>query len=92
MSQLTNHKSAEKNHLLDNKPAKLFIVLGAFFVCNAIIAEFIGVKIFAFEQTVGIHPLNWDLFGHKGALSLSAGVLLWPVAVSYTHLTLPTKA
>ena len=86
MSQLTNHKSAEKNHLLDNKPAKLFIVLGAFFVCNAIIAEFIGVKIFAFEQTVGIHPLNWDLFGHKGALSLSAGVLLWPVVFLMTDI------
>ena len=64
----------------------LFIVLGAFFVSNAIVAEFIGVKIFAFESTVGIQPLNWNLFGHKGTLNLSAGVLLWPVVFIMTDI------
>jgi uncharacterized integral membrane protein (TIGR00697 family) len=73
-------------NLLDNKPAILFILMGAFFVCNAIIAEFIGVKIFAFEKTVGIEPFNWNLFGHQGALSLSAGVLLWPVVFIMTDI------
>lgn len=82
-----NHSTTQKTqHFLDNKPAILFIVLGAFFVCNAIVAEFIGVKIFAFENTVGINPLNWNLFGHAGSLSLSAGVLLWPVVFIMTDL------
>ena len=72
--------------MLDNKAARLFIILGAFFVSNAIIAELIGVKIFAFEDTLGIAPLNWNLFGHKGSLSLSAGVLLWPVVFIMTDI------
>ena len=71
---------------LSNKPAILFIVLGAFFVTNALIAEFIGVKIFAVEKTIGINPLNWNLFGHSGSLSLSAGVLLWPVVFIMTDV------
>lgn len=86
MSELPNNSTRKTSHLLDNKPAILFIVLGAFFVCNAIIAEFIGVKIFAFEQTAGISPLNWNLFGHEGSLSLSAGVLLWPVVFIMTDI------
>lgn len=86
MSQHTNKPLSKTPHLLANKSAVLFIVLGAFFVCNAIIAEFVGVKIFAVEPTVGIAPLNWNLFGHKGSLSLSAGVLLWPVVFIMTDI------
>ncbi len=80
------NQSTNKAHLLENKPAVLFIILGAFFVCNAIIAEFVGVKIFAVEPTVGIDSLNWNLFGHQGSLSLSAGVLLWPVVFIMTDI------
>ncbi|MEM6316801.1 MAG: queuosine precursor transporter [Bacteroidota bacterium] len=72
--------------MLDNKPAILFIFLGAFFVCNAIVANFIGVKIFAVEPTIGINPMNWNLFGHVGSLSLSAGVLLWPIVFIMTDI------
>lgn len=74
------------NHFLNHRPTLLFIVLSAFFVSNALVAEFVGVKIFAFEDTVGINPLNWNLFGHSGSLSLSAGVLLWPVVFIMTDL------
>ncbi len=77
---------SNSSNILDNKPTILFIVLAAFFISNAIVAEFIGVKIFAFEDTVGINPLNWNLFGHEGSLSLSAGVLLWPVVFIMTDL------
>lgn len=86
MSKPTNNPQSDTNHILDNKSAVLFLVLGAFFVCNAIIAEFVGVKIFAFEKTVGIQPLDWNLFGHQGSLSLSAGVLLWPVVFIMTDI------
>ena len=68
------------------KEVRLFILLGGFFVTNALIAEFIGVKIFAFEDTVGMAPMNWNLFGHQGSLMLSAGVLLWPVVFVMTDV------
>ena len=75
------------------KPTRLFVVLAGIFITNALIAEFIGIKVFALEESLGVEKMNWSLFGHKGSLMLSAGVLIWPVVfitVSYTHLTLPT--
>jgi queuosine precursor transporter len=72
--------------ILSRKPVLLFIILAGFFITNAIVAEFIGVKIFALEDTLGIAPLNWDIFGHKGSLNLTAGVLLWPVVFIMTDI------
>ncbi|MET0533198.1 MAG: queuosine precursor transporter [Steroidobacter sp.] len=71
---------------LANKAARLFIVLAAFLVCNAIIAEFVGVKIFALEPTLGLAPLNWNLFGQSGSLSFTSGVLLWPFVFLMTDI------
>jgi hypothetical protein len=34
---------------LDSKATRLFLLLGAFFVTNALLAEFVGVKIFSLE-------------------------------------------
>lgn len=64
----------------------LFIVLGGFFVANALIAELFGVKIFALETTLGMMPLNWQVFGQSGSLSFTAGVLLWPVVFIMTDI------
>lgn len=72
--------------LIFQKPVTLLVLLAGFFVTNALIAEFIGVKIFAFEQTIGINPLDWNLFGHQGSLMLSAGVLIWPVVFISTDI------
>ncbi len=69
-----------------DRPTRLFVVLGGFFVCNALIAEFLGVKIFALEDTLGLAPFNWDLFGQSGSLSFTAGVLLWPVVFIMTDI------
>lgn len=69
-----------------NKPTRLFIILGGFFVANALVAEFIGVKIFALEDTLGIAPFNFNLFGQQGALQFSAGVLLWPIVFVMTDV------
>ncbi len=69
-----------------NKSQKLYLVLTGFFIANAIIAEFVGVKIFALEDTLGIAPLNWNLFGQKGSLNFTAGVLLWPVVFVMTDI------
>ena len=41
-------------NIIRNKPSRLFIVLGGFFIANALIAEFIGVKIFSLEDTLGV--------------------------------------
>ncbi len=72
--------------MLADRSARLFVVLTGFFVCNALIAEFIGVKIFALEDTLGVSPFNWELFGQKGSLSFTAGVLLWPVVFIMTDI------
>ncbi|MFT4198875.1 MAG: queuosine precursor transporter [Pseudoxanthomonas sp.] len=63
---------------LDDRAVRLFIALGAFLCVNAVLAEFIGVKIFALEDTLGIAPLQWNLFGQSGSLNFTVGTLLWP--------------
>ncbi|MCW4471229.1 queuosine precursor transporter [Xanthomonas sp. H13-6] len=69
---------------LHDRAVLLFIALAAFFCANAILAELIGVKIFALEDTLGIAPLNWNLFGQTGSLSFTAGTLLWPIVFVLT--------
>jgi queuosine precursor transporter len=71
---------------LASRPARLFIVLAAFLVCNAMIAEFVGVKIFALEPTLGVATFNWNLFGQSGSLSFTSGVLLWPFVFLMTDV------
>ncbi len=73
--------------ITEEKPLRLFLILGGFFVANAIVAEFIGVKIFSLEQTFGLNPLQIPLFeGQLFSLNLSAGVLLWPVVFILTDI------
>src|SRR6185295_9535005 len=70
----------------ERRAERLFVVLACFFVANALMAEFIGVKIFAMEPTLGIAPLNWNLYGQTGSLNFTAGVLLWPVVFLMTDV------
>ncbi len=63
---------------VDHKANRLFITLAGFFLTNAIMAEFVGVKIFSLEATLGYAPLHWRLFGITGTLTFTTGVLLWP--------------
>ena len=72
--------------VLQHRPTRLFLLLGCFFVANALVAELIGVKIFALEDSLGIEPWNFNLFGEVGALQFSAGVLLWPLVFVITDL------
>ena len=72
--------------LLDDRATRLFIALTAFFCVNAVLAEFIGVKIFALEDTLGLKPFEWSLFGQKGSLSFTAGTLLWPIIFIFTDV------
>jgi uncharacterized integral membrane protein (TIGR00697 family) len=72
--------------LLGSRSTRLFVFLTAFFVGNAVVAEFVGVKIFALEKTFGLPALGWDLFGQTGSLSFTAGVLIWPIVFILTDV------
>src|SRR5690606_33333839 len=69
---------------LGDRATRLFITLAAFFCVNAVLAEFIGVKIFALEDTRGMRPWEWDLFGQTGSLNFTVGTLLWPIVFIMT--------
>lgn len=85
MSTLSN-KHTELPDVIVHRPSRLFIILAGFFVANALVAELVGVKIFALEDTLGLEAWNFNLFGEVGALQFSAGVLLWPVVFLMTDL------
>lgn len=72
--------------ILKDKPSRLFIVLSGFFIANAMVAEFMGVKIFSLEETFGIKPANIELFGSSYSFNLTCGVLLWPVVFVMTDI------
>src|SRR6187397_2585400 len=71
---------------LDSRPARLFVVLASFLAVNAMIAEFVGVKIFALEPSLGLSTFDWNLFGQSGSLSFTSGVLLWPFVFLMTDI------
>lgn len=73
--------------LLDSKGTRLFLVLGGFFIANALLAEFIGIKIFSLEKLFGFKPLAMTLFGVDDlGFNLTAGVLIWPVVFVMTDI------
>src|SRR5688572_30396481 len=73
--------------ILSSKPTRLFIILSGFFIANAMLAEFIGIKIFSLEKTFGFTPFSLNLFGVSDlGFNLTAGVLLWPVVFVMTDI------
>ncbi len=65
----------------------LFLVLGCFFIANALIAECVGVKIFSVERTFGFEPINISLLGFSNlSFNMSAGILMWPVVFIMTDI------
>jgi queuosine precursor transporter len=72
--------------IIKNKPTRLFIILSGIFLTNALIAEFIGVKIFSLETTLGWKPAEIHLFGSTYSFNLTCGVLLWPVVFVMTDI------
>jgi uncharacterized integral membrane protein (TIGR00697 family) len=75
------------HQILKDKSVKLYIILAGLFSTNAIVAEFIGGKIFSLEKTIGIDPITFSMFGEQGlSFNLTAGVLLWPVVFIMTDI------
>jgi conserved hypothetical integral membrane protein len=70
----------------DVRSTRLFIVLSGFFLTNALLAEFAGVKIFSLEATLGLEPFEWSLLGVTGTLNFTTGVLLWPFVFIMTDV------
>ena len=74
-------------NILKDKPTKIFVIFTAFFVANALIAESIGTKIFSLEKLFGFNPSHFTIFGQKDiAISLTCGVLLWPLEFIMTDI------
>jgi len=71
---------------LGSRTTLLFVVLASFLAVNALIAELVGIKIFALEPTLGLNTFNWNLFGQNGSLSFTSGVLLWPFVFLMTDI------
>lgn len=68
------------------KKEKLFIILGGFFIANALLAEFIGVKIFSLEKSLGLDLVDYKLFNIDLNLSYTAGVIIWPIVFIMTDI------
>jgi queuosine precursor transporter len=65
----------------------LYLVLGGFFVTNALIAEVIGSKIFSLEKSLGLSPSDFSFLGQDHlSYNLTAGVLLWPFVFIMTDI------
>ncbi len=72
---------------MQKKSSILFFILGTFFVANALLAEFLGIKIFSLETSLGLNPINISLFGFDGfSFNRTAGVLLWRVLFIMTDI------
>lgn len=69
-----------KDKLIAPKKHNLFIILSALFITNALLAEFIGVKIISLEKILDIKPLNIPFIGDSLlSLNMSVGVIIWPI-------------
>ncbi|WP_285008164.1 queuosine precursor transporter [Pedobacter faecalis] len=69
------------------KESRLLLMLGSFFVANAVLSEFIGVKIFTVEGSLGISQFNINLLGVPNlSFNMSAGVLTWPLIFIMTDI------
>jgi uncharacterized integral membrane protein (TIGR00697 family) len=70
-----------------SKESRLLLVLATFFVANAILSEFIGVKIFNVESTLGLPKFDINLLGVPNlSFNMSAGVLTWPLIFIMTDI------
>lgn len=66
-----NTSTSGKLFIFTDFSALLFVIVGGFFIANALVAEFIGTKIFSLEKVFGLEPTI--------GLFMSAGAILWPL-------------
>ena len=73
-------------HLAENRAVRLFAALAGFFITDALIAEFVGPKIFSLEATLGLADFHWSLLDIQGTLTFTAGVVFWPFVFILTDI------
>ena len=71
---------------IESRKNMLFMVLGMVFLTNAIVAEFIGAKIFSLEKSFNLPPFQIQLFGGVFNFDMTAGVILWPIVFVLTDI------
>jgi len=75
------------HQVLKDRSLILFLILLAVFIGNALVAEFVGLKIFSLEKLLGSEPFSMTFFGVEGlGFNLTAGVVLWPVVFVMTDI------
>jgi uncharacterized integral membrane protein (TIGR00697 family) len=73
--------------IIKEKSTRLFLILGGFFIANALIAEIIGVKLFSLEKTLHMMPANMTILGEDGlGFTLTVGIVIWPVVFIMTDI------
>jgi uncharacterized integral membrane protein (TIGR00697 family) len=73
--------------IIKEKSTRLFLILGGFFIANALIAEVIGVKLFSLEKTLHMMPANMTILGESGlGFTLTVGIVIWPVVFIMTDI------
>ena len=58
-------------NIIKNKSTRLFVILAGFFIANALLAEFIGVKIFSLEDSLGLPRAEIPLYGSAFSFHLT---------------------
>ena len=73
--------------ILADRATRLYIILGGFFVANALVAEMVGVKLFQLETLLGVGKADFSLLGQPHlSFVLSVGVLPWPIVFIMTDV------
>lgn len=73
------HLDEDREIVFNRKANFLFMALSTFFIASALIAEFVGVKVFSVEKSLGLSS-NVQLLGmNLPSLNLTTGALLWPI-------------
>lgn len=73
------HLEEDRDVVFNRKANFLFMALSTFFIASALIAEFVGVKVFSVEKSLGLSS-NVQLLGFSlPSLNLTTGALLWPI-------------
>ncbi len=71
-----------RQDLLKSRPANLYIFLSAFFICNALVAELTGAKIFSLSGLFG----SGGRLDSDNGINMSVGVIVWPLVFIMSDL------
>jgi hypothetical protein len=74
------------NMEFSRKRINIFIILTAFFVGNAIIAEFTGAKIFNLGAILGIGQIHLPFLSIPFDFNVSVGLIIWPLVFIISDL------